>query len=139
MLQTIKTFVKYNIDPTIYDLEPQTKNLFSYKNAVIAMSILDKHRFDFFKLSNFRIPQDSLANKRIQAFLLIAGYLTYNKYKDDSLKSLCKDDNIERLKIVHEVIHTLDNEFDIQIKLTPDEINEMGKIMVDYAKEIYPM
>lgn len=139
MLQTIKTFIKYNIDPIIYDLEPQTKNLFSYKNAVIAMSILDKHRFDFFKLNNDCIPQDSLANKRIQAFLLIAGYLTYNKYKDDSLKRLCKADNIERLKIVHEVIHTLNDDFEILIKLTPDEINKIGKIMVDYAKEMYPM
>ena len=137
MLQTIKTFVKYNIDPIIYDLEQPTKK--SYKNAVIAMSILDKHRFDFFKLNNYCIPQDSLANKRVQAFLLIAGYLTYNKEKDDSLKRLCKDDNIERLKIVHEVIHTLNDDFEILIKLTPDEINEMGKIMVDYAKEIYPM
>lgn len=124
MLQTIKTFVKYNIDPIIYDLEHPTKK--SYENAVIAMSILDKHRFDFFKLNNYCIPQDSLANKRVQAFLLIAGYLTYTKEKDDSLKRLCKSDNIERLKI-------------ILIKLTPDEINKMGKIMVDYAKEIYPM
>lgn len=138
MLQTIKTFIKFNIDSTIYDMEhPTTK---AHGNTIIAMNILDKHR-KFFKLSNYCIPQDSLANKRAQTFLLVAGYLTYNKDKknDDSLKKLCKADNIERLKIVHDAMRTLDEEFDIQMKLTNDEIHEIGKIMVDYATEIYPM